>query len=66
MTAVGADPMGNLSTATGQGQQIAVTLYINLLGDPAAWNRLIVYDVKKMPILVANIMNGLDSALDLN
>ncbi|PKX91136.1 uncharacterized protein P174DRAFT_423979 [Aspergillus novofumigatus IBT 16806] len=66
MTAVGADPTGNSSTATGQGQQIAVASYINPLGDPAAWNRLIAYDVKKMPILVANVVNGPDSALDSN
>ncbi|EAW24040.1 uncharacterized protein NFIA_036120 [Aspergillus fischeri NRRL 181] len=66
MTAVGADPTGNSSTAPGQGQQIAVASYINPLGDPAAWNWLIAYDVKKMPILVANVVNGPDSALDLN
>jgi hypothetical protein len=45
-------------------EQIAVVLYINPLADPAAWNRLIEYPVKKMPILVANVVNGPDSAVD--
>ncbi|THC88424.1 hypothetical protein EYZ11_012126 [Aspergillus tanneri] len=46
------------------GQQIAVASYINPLADPAAWDRLIAYPVKKMPILVANVVNGPDSAVD--
>ncbi|RAL02336.1 uncharacterized protein BO80DRAFT_472333 [Aspergillus ibericus CBS 121593] len=66
MTAVGSDPTGNSSATTGQGQQIAVASYINPLSDPAAWDRLIAYDVKKMPILVANVVNGPDSAVDTN
>ncbi|KAE8395561.1 Spherulation-specific family 4-domain-containing protein [Aspergillus alliaceus] len=64
MTAIGSDPTG--SSSTGQGQQIAVASYINPLADQAAWNRLIEYPVKKMPILVANVMNGPDSAVDKN
>ncbi|RDW70549.1 uncharacterized protein DSM5745_08060 [Aspergillus mulundensis] len=48
----------------GKGQQIAVASYINPLADPAAWNRLIAYDSDKMPILVANVVNGPDSAVD--
>ncbi|RAH78951.1 hypothetical protein BO86DRAFT_402295 [Aspergillus japonicus CBS 114.51] len=47
-----------------QGQQIAVASYINPLSDPAAWDRLIDYDVSKMPILVANVLNGPDSTVD--
>lgn len=47
-------------------EQIAVASYINPLGDPAAWNRLIGYPSKKMPILVANVVNGPDSAVDQN
>jgi hypothetical protein len=47
-----------------KGQQIAVASYINPLADPAAWNRLIAYDPNKMPILVANVVNGPDSAVD--
>ncbi|RAH50969.1 uncharacterized protein BO95DRAFT_438227 [Aspergillus brunneoviolaceus CBS 621.78] len=53
---------GCLSTV--QGQQIAVASYINPLSDPAAWDRLIDYDVSKMPILVANVLNGPDSTVD--
>ncbi|PYI01181.1 hypothetical protein BO78DRAFT_436345 [Aspergillus sclerotiicarbonarius CBS 121057] len=64
MTAVGSDPTVNSSA--GQGQQIAVASYINPLSDPAAWNRLIAYDATKMPILVANVVNGPDSAVDTN
>ncbi|KAE8332768.1 fibronectin type III domain protein [Aspergillus sergii] len=46
------------------GQQIAVASYINPLADPAAWDRLIKYPLEKMPILVANVVNGPDSAVD--
>ncbi|OGM49583.1 hypothetical protein ABOM_001752 [Aspergillus bombycis] len=46
------------------GQQIAVASYINPLADPAAWDRLITYPLEKMPILVANVVNGPDSAVD--
>lgn len=38
--------------------------YINPLANLAAWNRLIGYDSNKMPILVANVVNGPDSAVD--
>ncbi|KAJ5423592.1 hypothetical protein N7491_008808 [Penicillium cf. griseofulvum] len=58
---------GSVSTSSpsgGKGQQIAMASYINPLADPAAWNRLIGYDSDKMPILVANVVNGPDSAVD--
>ncbi|GES61487.1 fibronectin type III domain protein [Aspergillus terreus] len=51
-------------SGAGDGQQIAVASYINPLADPAAWNRLIDYPIKKMPILVANVVNGPDSAVN--
>jgi hypothetical protein len=38
--------------------------YINPLADPAAWDRLIGYSSDKMPILVANVVNGPGSAID--
>ncbi|GLA52547.1 hypothetical protein AnigIFM63604_009412 [Aspergillus niger] len=63
MTAIGPDPTDDLD---GQGQQVAVASYINPLSDPAAWDRLIDYDAKKMPILVANVVNGPDSTVDSN
>jgi hypothetical protein len=43
-----------------------VASYINPLGDPAAWNRLIGYSPEKLPILIANVVNGPDSAVDTN
>ncbi|PKY04114.1 fibronectin type III domain protein [Aspergillus campestris IBT 28561] len=52
------------SSNSSNGQQIAVASYINPLADPAAWDRLINYPTKKMPILVANVVNGPDSAVD--
>ncbi|KAE8358366.1 Spherulation-specific family 4-domain-containing protein [Aspergillus caelatus] len=61
-TASGPSPTGGSSG--GKGQQIAVASYINPLADPAAWDRLIEYPVEKMPILVANVVNGPDSAVD--
>ncbi|PYH68086.1 uncharacterized protein BO88DRAFT_426729 [Aspergillus vadensis CBS 113365] len=64
MTAVGPDSTG--SSSADQGQQIAVASYINPLSDPAAWDRLIDYDADKMPILVANVVNGPDSSVDTN
>lgn len=45
-------------------EQIAVASYINPLGDPAAWDRLVKYDHGKIPILVANVVNGPDSTVD--
>ncbi|KAL3451137.1 Spherulation-specific family 4-domain-containing protein [Aspergillus insuetus] len=66
-TATSTFPAGAGSTGLpsgGKGQQIAVASYINPLADPAAWNRLIAYDSDKMPILVANVVNGPDSAVD--
>ncbi|RAL15201.1 uncharacterized protein BO97DRAFT_463072 [Aspergillus homomorphus CBS 101889] len=64
MTAVSTDVTGGPSAY--QGQQIAVASYISPLSDPAAWDRLIKYDVTKMSILVANVVNGPDSAVDTN
>lgn len=43
-----------------QGQQIAIASYINPLGDPAAWQRLISYDSGKLSVLVANVLNSPD------
>ncbi|PLB46596.1 hypothetical protein P170DRAFT_498546 [Aspergillus steynii IBT 23096] len=63
MTAFGPDPTGS---SGGKGQQIAVASYINPLSDPAAWDRLIDYSPDKMPILVANAVNGPDYAVDKN
>ncbi|KAL3428575.1 Spherulation-specific family 4-domain-containing protein, partial [Aspergillus tetrazonus] len=66
-TATSTFPAGAGSTSLpsgGKGQQIAVASYINPLADPAAWNRLIAYDSDKMPVLVANVVNGPDSAVD--
>ncbi|KAL4767248.1 hypothetical protein BDW60DRAFT_220679 [Aspergillus nidulans var. acristatus] len=37
-----------------QGQQIAIVLYINPLGDLASWERLLAYNTQKVSILVAN------------
>lgn len=45
-------------------QQIAVASYIDPAADLAAWNRLIEYPVEKLPILLANIVNGPDYAVD--
>ncbi|KAH8431510.1 uncharacterized protein LDX57_009173 [Aspergillus melleus] len=64
-TMTGSDAYPTGSTG-GKGQQIAVASYINPLSDPAAWDRLIEYPVEKMPILVANAVNGPDSAVDEN
>ncbi|KAE8135882.1 SGNH hydrolase-type esterase domain-containing protein [Aspergillus pseudotamarii] len=44
----------------GEGQQIAIASYINPLGDPASWERLLAYDSKKISVLVANILNSPD------
>ncbi|CAG8882975.1 unnamed protein product [Penicillium egyptiacum] len=63
-TATGSTPTGGSSDANGQ--QIAVASYINPLADPSAWNRLIGYSVDKMPILVANVVNGPDSTKNTN
>ncbi|KAJ6080564.1 hypothetical protein N7499_005438 [Penicillium canescens] len=46
-------------------QQIAVASYINPLGDPSAWEHLIDdYPSDKMPILIANVVNGPDSTVN--
>ncbi|KAJ5273499.1 hypothetical protein N7478_008624 [Penicillium angulare] len=49
---------------TGNGQQIAVASYIDPAADAAAWDRLIEYSVDKMPLLIANVVNGPDYAVD--
>lgn len=46
------------------GQQIAIASYINPLGDPAAWSRLLQYDTGKVSVLVANVLNGPDYAVE--
>jgi spherulation-specific family 4 protein len=52
-------------TAPGSdGQQIAIASYINPLGDPAAWARLLEYDTGKVSVLVANVLNGPDYIVD--
>lgn len=47
-------------------EQIAVASYINPLADSAAWDRLIGYSDHRMPILIANVVNGPDSSKDTN
>lgn len=42
---------------------IAVASYIDPVADPDAWNRLIGYPNSKLPILVANVVNGPDVSL---
>ncbi|KAL4873102.1 Spherulation-specific family 4-domain-containing protein [Aspergillus spectabilis] len=48
------------------GQQIAIASYINPLGDPASWERLLAYDTGKVSVLVANVLNGPDYAVEDN
>ncbi|KAL4874381.1 Spherulation-specific family 4-domain-containing protein [Aspergillus karnatakaensis] len=48
----------------GEGQQIAIASYINPLGDPASWDRLLAYDTEKVSVLVANVLNGPDYVVD--
>jgi len=48
------------------GQQIAIASYINPLGDPTAWTRLLTYDTQKVSVLVANILNGPDYLVEPN
>ncbi|KAE8348480.1 Spherulation-specific family 4-domain-containing protein [Aspergillus coremiiformis] len=63
-TKTASGPSPTEDSSGGKGQQVVVASYINPLADPAAWDRLIRYPVKKMPILVTNIVNGLDSAVN--
>jgi hypothetical protein len=61
------DFMGDPTCPSGpveSGLQIAVASYINPIADPPAWNRLINYPTSKMPILVANVVNGPDTVID--
>lgn len=46
------------------GQQIALVSYISPSGDPASWKRLLAYDSNKISVLVANVLNGPDYAID--
>jgi hypothetical protein len=45
-------------------QQIAIASYINPLGDPASWQRLLAYDTSKVSVLVSNVLNGPDYVVD--
>lgn len=45
-------------------QTLIYRRYIDPLGDPADWDRLIAYPATKMPILVANVLNGPDTTLN--
>jgi hypothetical protein len=47
-----------------QGQQIAIASYINPMGDPASWERLLAYDTQKVSVLVANVLNGPDYVIE--
>ncbi|KAL5322831.1 hypothetical protein ACEPPN_010810 [Leptodophora sp. 'Broadleaf-Isolate-01'] len=49
-----------------QGQQIAIASYINPLGEPATWQRLLAYDSNKISVLVANVLNGPDYIVEDN
>ncbi|CZS96997.1 uncharacterized protein RCO7_02719 [Rhynchosporium graminicola] len=48
------------------GQQIAIASYINPLGDPVTWQRLLAYDSNKVSVLVANVLNGPDYIVEEN
>ncbi|KAH7383494.1 putative spherulin 4 family protein [Cadophora sp. MPI-SDFR-AT-0126] len=50
----------------GQGQQLAFASYINPLGDPGTWQRLLAYDSNKVSVLVANVLNGPDYVVEPN
>ncbi|KAE8371195.1 Spherulation-specific family 4-domain-containing protein [Aspergillus bertholletiae] len=63
-TKIASSPSPTGGSGGGKGQQIAVASYINPLADPAAWDRLIEYPIEKIPILVANVVNSPDSAVD--
>ncbi|KAB8067105.1 Spherulation-specific family 4-domain-containing protein [Aspergillus leporis] len=63
--ALGSSDEGSDSGSGGDaGQQIAIASYINPLGDPASWERLLAYDSKKVSVLVANVLNGPDYVVD--
>jgi hypothetical protein len=59
-----ADNRDAVATGGDGGQQIAIASYINPLGDPASWERLLAYDTNKVSVLVANILNGPDYVVD--
>jgi hypothetical protein len=61
---LGDDGSGNGGSNPAGTQQIAIASYINPVADPGAWNRLIGYPNSKLPVLVANVVNGPDSAYD--
>lgn len=58
------DPVCTEPSGDDSGMQIAVASYINPIADPSAWDRLIGYPSSKMPVLVANVVNGPDTAVD--
>lgn len=59
-----ADSRDVVATGGDGGQQIAIASYINPLGDPASWERLLAYDTSKVSVLVANVLNGPDYVVD--
>ena len=61
-----ANNRGTDKTGDDEGQQIAIALYINSLGDPASWERLLAYDPGKVSVLVANVLNGPDYVVEKN
>jgi hypothetical protein len=61
---VSTDGGSNPGSGGGAGQQIAIASYINPLGDPASWERLLAYDTQKVSVLVANVLNGPDYVVD--
>lgn len=49
---------------SGSGQQIALATYIDPGANPDTWNRLIELPSDKVSVLVANVVNGPDSAVN--
>jgi hypothetical protein len=50
--------------SSGNGQQIALATYIDPGANPDTWNRLIGFPSDKVSVLVANVVNGPDSAIN--
>lgn len=57
-------PSLSLVSAAASTQQIALASYIHPLGDPDAWNRIVSYPSSKISVLVANVNNGPDTAVN--
>lgn len=61
-------PTCNPGSAPGNGSagavMIAMASYINPLADPGAWDRMIAYPNAKVPILIANVVNGPDTTVN--